>query len=110
MGSLRTGGRDEPSAGEAHVSPEGGSFPADHQEDGAILGEFGHSTKTKFFLIREEFDRPRWEPVLQPHTKGQVLFWKPFLPFCQQEKSFKISLKNSLPSPHAPPLPPPSQI
>lgn len=66
------GGRDELLARGPHASPERGSFPADWQENRAILGELGRRAKTNF-LIREEFDGPRWE-LVPWHTKGQVSF------------------------------------
>lgn len=59
-------------------NPKRGSFPADGQENGAILRELLCGAETKSFLIREEFNRPLWESALQ-HAKGQVSFWKPFL-------------------------------
>lgn len=63
------GGRMSP-----QPNPKRGSFPADGQENGAILSELCCGTKTKPFLIREEFNGPLWESA-----KGQVSFWKPFL-------------------------------
>jgi len=67
------------------MSSERGSFPDDRQENRSVLSELGDGTKTKFFLIREEFNKPCWALVLW-QAKGQVSFQKPFLCLHQQAK------------------------